>query len=66
MPVLSKVAVGVAALVGGASAGSITSTFYEDSQCAVRATECGLDNVNRPADGSDCAAADVTNRVGTR
>jgi hypothetical protein len=62
MPVLSKVAVGVAALVGGASAGSLTSTLYEDSQCAVRATECGLDDVNRPADGSDCAAADVTNK----
>jgi len=62
MPVLSKVAVGVAALVGGASAGSLTSTTYTDSQCAVRETECGLDDVNMPADGSDCAAANVTDK----
>ena len=61
MPVLSKVALGVAPLIGGSSAGSLTSTVYQDSQCAVRMTECGLDNVNMPADGSDCAAADVTN-----
>ena len=50
------------ALNGGASAGSLTSTLYEDSQCAIRATECGLDDVNMPADGSDCAVADVTNK----
>ena len=65
MPALSKIAVAAVALVGGASAGTITSTYYEGAGCTTRFTECGADDVNLPdpdtcGDSCDCAAEDVT------
>ena len=67
MPALSKIAVAAVALVGGASAGTITSTYYEGAGCTTRATECGADDVNLPdpdtcGDSCDCAAEDVTEK----
>jgi hypothetical protein len=61
MPALSKIAlVAAAALIGGARAGVLTTTAYTDSQCTVRATECGAHNAALPADGSDCDPTDMT------
>ena len=67
MPALSKIAVAAVALVGGASAGTITSTYYEGAGCTTRFTECGADDVNLPdpdtcGDSCDCAAEDVTEK----
>ena len=67
MPALSKIAVAAVALVGGASAGTLTSTDYEGAGCTTRATECGADDVNLPdedtcGDSCDCAAEDVTEK----
>ena len=62
MPILSKLTlVAAAAVIGGASAGSITSVAYTDAQCTVRDTECGADDVNLPENGN-CDVADVTNK----
>jgi hypothetical protein len=65
MPALSKIAVAAVALIGGASAGTITITNYEGAGCTTRTTECGAHDVKLPdqetcGDTCDCPAEDVT------
>eukprot|EP01043_Picozoa_sp_COSAG02_P030877 COSAG02_NODE_1993_length_10163_cov_11.874006_4_plen_261_part_00 len=62
MPILFRIAAVVAALSGRAAAGSITSTFFLDSACTIRDTECGAHNVNLNATTGECALSDVTNK----